>query len=51
MKYEKPSVLALASATQAIQSHDQSKTGAVIDLFTSQEPNPQNSVAAYEADE
>ena len=50
MKYEKPSMVALAAATKAIQSHDLTKTGMVFDILIG-EPNPQNSTAAYEADE
>jgi len=49
MKYEKPSVMTLASATQAIQTHDGAKDGPAFDLVI---PNdPRTSSTAYEADE
>jgi len=49
MKYLKPSIVLLASATQAIQSHDGTKPGNLLDLvFPGQ---AQTSCAAYEADE
>jgi hypothetical protein len=51
MKYNKPSLVALAQAADAIQSGQGVKGGMQWDLYSSQIPNPNNSVAAYEADE
>jgi hypothetical protein len=51
MKYAKPSVVVLAAAAEAIQSGQGLKGGVQFDAFSTEIPNPSNSVTAYEADE